>query len=339
MTTDVTVIIPARNEEFFIAKCLESVLLQEDVLEVIVVDGASTDRTGEVVRGYAERDPRIRVLVNPLGSISRSLNMALEAATGKWLVRVDAHSTIPPTYVKRVVQHLRTDRWGGVGGRKEAVGVTPTGKAIAAAMGSRFGQGDSTYHYGTRSQPVEHIPFGSYPVELARKLGGWDERLPVNQDYEFDYRVRSAGHRLLFDPEIVIKWHCRQSLHDLFGQYRRYGRDKAASVKIHPDSIRPRHLAPPAVVLAWLGGCLVAPRRPRLGLGLIGSHLAAIAVATVATAPGLTLRSKVRLPGSFLTMHLGWGIGFWEGWAGRSAPASTAETGKARGVSPGKRTN
>src|SRR5439155_9071022 len=209
--------------------------------------------TQQVVRSLAARDPRIEVLTNPVHVISRALNMALERARGQWLVRVDAHCTVPRDYVSRLVRHLETGRWGGVGGRKDGVGGSAAGRAIAAAMASRFGQGDSVYHYGTVTGTVDHIPFGAYPTSLARALGGWDERLPVNQDYEFDYRIRRSGHELLFDPDIRIEWMNRETLGDLFRQYRRYGKDKARSLRIHPDSTSLRHLAAPALVAALVG--------------------------------------------------------------------------------------
>jgi succinoglycan biosynthesis protein ExoA len=325
----VTVVVPARDEARHIGQCLDSILAQRVPLEVLVVDGRSRDLTRDIIRHYARRDRRVRLLSNPDGTISRSLNMALEEARGQWLVRIDAHSKVPDDYLSRLMDHLRTGKWGGVGGRKDAVGITPAGRAIAAAMGSRFGQGDSTYHYGTRPLVVEHIPFGAYPVALARQLGGWDERLPVNQDYEFDYRVRTSGALLLFDPNIKIKWYGRQSLRDLFMQYRRYGRDKAASIKLHPDSARPRHLAPPLLVSALVAAAALAPHRPRAASIVAAPYAMALAVASAVTVRRVEgWGVQLRVPGAFTAMHLGWGLGFWEGLAGRAAPASTAEVTK-----------
>src|SRR5918992_1622344 len=124
----VTVVIPARNEEDFIGRCLDSILAQtERNLQVIVVDGASTDRTAGVVRDYMARDDRVELQVNPEAITPKSLNVGLEATRGRWFVRVDAHATVPPDYVKRTVHHLETGGWGGVGGRKDGVGVTGTG--------------------------------------------------------------------------------------------------------------------------------------------------------------------------------------------------------------------
>jgi succinoglycan biosynthesis protein ExoA len=316
----VTVVIPARDEEHFIGRCLESILAQDHAnLQVIVVDGASRDRTAAVVRGYAALDPRVELLGNPDAIIPKSLNAAVRAARGRWLVRVDAHATIPPGYVARAVGHLASGAWGGVGGRKDGVGTSPAGLAVAAAMASRFGAGPSTYHHGTSVRTVDHIPFGAYPTELVRALGGWDEQLAVNQDFEFDYRVRLAGHELLFDPELSIAWQSRQSIPELFSQYRRYGRGKTAVLLMHPGSIGLRHLAAPALV-AWVAGAAaLGVRRPRTTAVAMAPYVAAVAVASLVTARKVQGASaRLRIPAAFAAMHFGWGIGFWEGWFRRT---------------------
>ncbi|MBA3628057.1 MAG: glycosyltransferase family 2 protein [Actinobacteria bacterium] len=311
----VTVVIPARNEEEFIGPCLESVLAQsESDLEVLVVDGASEDRTKEIVKDYVTRDSRVHLLHNPAGIISRSLNLALARACGQWFVRVDAHSTIPPDYVVRVVNHLKAGQWGGVGGRKDGVGKTAAGRAIAAAMGSRFGGGNSTYHYGTMAQTVDHIPFGAYPTDLVRELSGWDERFPVNQDYEFDYRVRQSGRELLFDPEIRIDWHCRQKISDLFLQYRRYGRDKARVALLVPESLKPRHLAAPCFVAVAVFAILSGLRFPRPMVRILGPYVLVVVGTSATMAKSLEQpQDELWLLAAFPAMHIGWGLGFWQG--------------------------
>jgi glycosyltransferase involved in cell wall biosynthesis len=310
----ITVVVPARDEEAFIGPCLDSILAQDEPnLQVIVVDGSSRDRTRQIVRGYMRRDPRVELLVNPAGIIPASLNAALEAARGRWFVRVDAHATVPSGYVRAAASRLRTGRWGGVGGRKDGLGVTAAGRAIAAAMGSRFGVGNSTYHYGTKARPVEHIPFGAYPTSLARDLGGWDERCRVNQDFEFDYRVRKAGRSLLFDPALAITWRCRQSIRDLFHQYLRYGRGKTFVARLHPGSLRLRHLMAPALVANLAAAICLAFVHPLLGAALVAPYALGLGVATAVTGRRLDRAARLRVPAAFLAMHLGWGVGFWQG--------------------------
>ncbi len=311
----VTVVIPALNEEDFLGACLDSVLQQDyRALQVVVVDGGSRDGTVEVVRSRLANDDRIELLYNVGGNIPSSLNAALAHARGRWLVRIDAHSTVGPSYIRVAVERLREGNWGGVGGRKDGVGRTAAGRAIAAAMGSRFGVGNSTYHHGTTAQEVDHLPFGAYPVELVRRLDGWNEQLVANEDFEFDYRLQLAGTHLLFDPRIVIDWHCRQSIADLYRQYRRYGKGKVDVVRLHPASMRVRHAAPPVFVVYLMGAALLAGRRPARSLAMVAPYAAALGAASVATGHELeSLRERLLVPMAFMTMHVAWGVGFWEG--------------------------
>ncbi len=313
-TPRVSVIVPARNEVSTIDDCLDAVLGQDGVdLEVVVVDNGSSDGTREKLAARAQADPRLVVVDNPVPSIPRSLNTALAVARGRWLVRVDAHSVIPAGYVARAVTRLEEGRWAGIGGRKTAVARTPTGRAIAAVLNSRLAVGGSIYHYATTESVVDHIPFGAYPTALVRELGGWDESIPTNEDFEFDQRVRRHG-ELLLDPGLQIAWNSRETVGDLFRQYVRYGRGKPLVASRHPGSTRLRHLAPP-VLVAGLGlATLGSLRFPRACGAAVASYGAAVAVVGSVIArdagPGADRRA---IPAALAAMQVGWGLGFWQG--------------------------
>lgn len=310
----VTVVVPTLDEERSLSTCLDSVLAQSwRNLEVLVVDGGSTDRTLALAEEYRRVDDRVRIVANPRRTQSAAMNTATDAASSDWLVRVDAHSTVTPDYVRGVMAHLVTGKWGGVGGRKDGVATTSQGRAIAAALGSRFGVGGSTYHHGTEVSEIAHIPFGAYPVEVIRDVGGWDESIGANEDFEFDYRVRMSGRSLLFDPSLVIFWETRQRVGDFFQQYRRYGRGKGLVIAKHPSSAKPQHLAPAALVAGLAVGVALAPVKPRLAAAAILPYLAGLGVATAAVAPRVAdpAARKWLLP-AFAAMHLGYGLGTWE---------------------------
>jgi succinoglycan biosynthesis protein ExoA len=312
----VTVVIPARNEARTITGVLDSVLGQTyRNLQVIVVDGASTDGTDGLVEAVAARDARVELVRNPDRVIPLALNLAVDRARSPWLVRVDAHCRIPDDYVERVVTHLRTGRYGGVGGRKNGRGHTAAGRAIAAVMGSKFGQGNSVYHYGTEPQTVDHIPFGAYPVQVVRDLGGWSETQLVNEDFEFDYRLRQSGRELLFDPAIEIDWDCRQSVGALFRQYVRYGSGKVQTLRSHPESAAARHLAAPGMVAALAVAVMLLPfRRTRwLGVVLAAPYLGVVVAGTLTTVGKVEgFEEKAWVAPAFVALHIGWGLGFWQ---------------------------
>ena len=312
----VTLVIPARNEERFLGACLASVRAQDHPnLQIVVVNGASSDSTVAVVQAHMREDPRVELVHIERPNIPASLNLGVSVARAHWLVRVDAHSTIPENYVSIAVARLREGRWGGVGGRKDGVGRTAAGRAIAVAMASRLGVGNSTYHFGTQAVEVDHLPFGAYPVAVVREAGGWDERLTANEDFEFDYRLRRSGRRLLFDPRMVIHWHCRQSIPDLFRQYRRYGRGKVDVAVLHPASLSPRHLAPPVFVLYLaVAAIAAATRRPLQAQAMLAPYAVAVLLESVRLSRRLEHPGEqIRVPGAIAAMHVGWGLGVWSG--------------------------
>ncbi|MDF1596555.1 MAG: glycosyltransferase family 2 protein [Acidimicrobiia bacterium] len=313
----VSVIIPILNEVRTIDATLESVVCQSyPELEILVVDGVSDDGTLAKLLAWSAQDPRVRVLTNHRKSIPTGLNLGLREATGSYLVRVDAHCTIPNDYVERLVTHLQTGKWAGVGGKKEAVGSPPSGAAIAASLGSPFGVGGSAYHYATEPMETDHIPFGAYGTDLARELGGWDERLVANEDYEFDVRVRASGGKLLLDPTIEVAWRCRSRIIDLARQYRRYGRGKADVAFLHPSEVRFRHAAPPLVVAALVVCAGLLPFFPLLLPGVLLVYLALLIGMSAPIMRTLgSWRDRFRVPGVLGAMQLAWGWGVWEGLA------------------------
>ncbi|UAL30494.1 glycosyltransferase [Nocardioides rotundus] len=316
MAESVTVLVPALDESASIDACLLSVRAQTHRdLHIVVVDNGSTDDTRDRVRAHASADPRVELVEHPQRSIPGALNAGLQAARGTWLVRVDAHSTVPPDYVARAVERLGTGRWAGVGGRKDAVARTGAGKAIAAVLGSRLAVGGSVYHHGDTVQEVDHIPFGAYPTSLVRQLGGWREDIANNEDFEFDQRLRAHG-PLLFDPELRISWHGKETVGDLFAQYRRYGTGKPAVALAHPASVSPRHLLPPALV-AWLAGAATAvPRRPGLAAAMAAPYLLVVGACSASIVRDLPDDAEpTTVPAALVAMQVGWGVGFWEGAA------------------------
>lgn len=321
----VTVIIPTRDETAFIGSCLDSVVANDyprDRLEVLVVDGGSTDGTRAIVEEYARRYPFIRLLDNPRRIPAAALNVGLRYAQGEVIVRMDAHTVYAPDYIRKCVELLETTGAANVGGVQQAVGRGYIAEAIALALTSPFGVGDARFRYADRPTWVDTVYLGAWRRTTLEALGGFDEAWAVNEDYELNYRLRRVGGKILVAPEVRCWYHVRPSLGALARQYVRYGFWRARTAVVHPGSLRWRHLAPPLLVLGLVGSAVLGAAGTRWGLVVPGLYAAVNFGASLATALRRGLRYLPVLPVVYGTLHLTWGVGFLAGlvrWSFRKA--------------------
>lgn len=316
----VAVVMPVREEAASIETSIRAVFggsIPPD--EVIVVDGLSADDTPQLVRRLMAEYPSLRLVSNERRTIPAALNIGWQSTACDIVVRVDGHAVVSSNYVELARRHLASGDWQGVGGRKVPVASTATGRAIAAAMSSRWGIGNSRYHYATQREEADHVPFGAYMRTTIASLGGWDERILVNQDFEFDYRLRQRGGRILFEPAMTSAWACSERLSDLAHQYRRYGRGKAAVVYEHPRSLRMRHLAPVASVLGLSTLSIISVLLPDTKAsrfarrGLCAYSLGVGAAGLLGAGGQCDPAARWRTPAVLSMMHNAQGVGFLTG--------------------------
>lgn len=314
----VSVVIPARNEALHIESCMAALKKQtypRELVEIIVADGASTDGTADLVMAAAQAESRIRLVDNPSGRTAAGLNAAIREAQGDVICRMDGHAVPAPTYVERCVARLDVDAVWAVGGRMVKTSASKLGRAIAGASSSRFGVGDSAFHYAEAVQSVESVYLGCWPRWVFDRVGMFDEELVRNQDDELSYRIRQAGGTILFDPSIEVAYRPRESLGALFEQHRQYGFWKVRVFQKHPGSIRVRHLVPGLLTGVLATGALFPISRTAALPAAAAAAAYGVATTTAAyrvaaRSPGLRLRDVV---GAFGAMHLGYGIGLWQG--------------------------
>ena len=305
-----SVVIPARNAEATIAATLDSVLSQEypGPVEVIVADGSDTPATSDLVR---RRYPAVNLVFNPDRTTGFGINAAHRAATGEILLRCDAHTVLPPDYMRRAVETLRRTGAANVGGRQQPVGTTFFERAVAIAMTIPLGAGDARHRLGGAEGPIDTVFLGTFWRDAFDKAGGVDPTLVRNQDYEFNWRLRACGETVWFDPELIAIYQPRSTLRRLARQYFDYGRWKRVVLQRHPASLLHRHLACPLLLLG-----LVAS----VALALAGASWAAamapltylLVLAAGSLAAGIRHRSYavLLLPLVLAVMHVSWGIGF-----------------------------
>ena len=309
----VSVVMPVRDEASHLERAVSAVLDQPypGTLDLVLAVAPSDDATEEVAEALAATDERVSLVDNPAGGTAAGLNAAIAASTGDVVVRVDGHAVLSEGYVRRAVETLERTGADNVGGVQRAVGATPMQRAVAAAMSSRFGVGDARFHYGGEPGPVDTVYLGVFRRSALERVGGFDETLVRNQDYELNWRLRDTGGTVWFDPELSVDYHPRATLGALASQYHQYGQWKRVVVARDARSLRWRQLVAPITVLANVLGLLVGLWRWRPALLAPGTYLAALLTASLtADAP---LASRLRLPAVFATMHHAWGLGFLRG--------------------------
>ena len=312
----VSVIVPMYNEADYIERCLDSLIEEdypEDRTEILVVDGGSEDGSETLVRQYAATHPQVVLLDNPKRVIPAALNIGIERAQGEVILLVIAHSVLERDYLSKSVETLEATGADCVGGTIETVGQSFVGKAIALAVSHPFGVGNSRFRYSRKAQYVDTVAYGAYRREVFERIGGFDEELDTNEDYEFNYRLREAGGKIFLNPEIRPRYYSRNTLSGLIKQYFRYGMKKIAVVRKHPKAFQFRYRIPPIFILTLLTMGVLGLFHP-LFFYIFAAAIGAYIVAVFSVSLGLFLRHRKRvallLPVTFVLLHFAFGLGF-----------------------------
>lgn len=313
----ISVIIPCYNEARRLEATLTELARQTlQPVEVLLVDGRSTDGSPIVARDVARRLALpLRVLDNPARHIPHALNLGIAAAVGTHIARLDGHAHPHPDYLAACWQVAAESGADLVGGVVEIVpdGLNATAAAVALAVSTPLGTGGSAYRsLAAPAQDVDTVPFGFFTRALWTRLGGFDETLLTNEDYEFAYRLRAAGGRVRFDPRIRSVYVARPDFAALVRQYWRYGWWKSQMLRRHPESLRPRQALP----ILWAAGTLGALAAGALSpawRGTAAAGLGAYAVALLLEAGRRAgwARPTVwpRLALAYALIHYTWGFG------------------------------
>jgi succinoglycan biosynthesis protein ExoA len=329
--TRVSIIIPCYNEQARIGSLLEAISAQtypDEDLEVIIADGMSTDGTREVVKQYSRAHPGLllRLIENPKRSIPSAINAAVAAAQGEIILRLDGHSQPYPDYVERCIRDLQEDLGENVGGvweiRPAAEGWVA--RSIAVAASHPLGVGDALYRHATNPAYVDTVPFGCFRRDLFLQMGGFDEQLLTNEDYDFNARIRQRGGRIWLDPQIRSIYYARETLGALARQYWRYGYWKFRMLRRLPSTLRWRQALPPILVLSLLLELVfswVTPIRWIFIVELTIYLFALLAAGIFAAYRRHSISLIIGLPLAIGCMHLSWGTGFiWSMIAGDRVP-------------------
>ena len=241
--------------------------------------------------------------------------------TDNRIVRVDAHTELAPGYTTRGVSELERTGAASLGGIMVATGKPGFQAAVARAYNSRFGLGGGAYHGESAHEgPAESAYMGIFRRDILDQVGGFDETLRRGEDWELNYRLRTAGHIVWLDPGLRVSYWPRSTPGKLARQFRatgiwrgelvrRLGRGNSLRFFAPPLLLLNLVLAVPVLVLhltgvlnGWLGWLFA--------LAYVGpvAYLALLVIAAVSSTGSLA--DRLRFSAVLAIMHLSWGAGF-----------------------------
>ena len=259
----VSVIIPCRNEEGFIAKTLDSIINSDydmNDVEILVVDGMSDDKTREIVTAFTQEYAMIKLIDNPQRTVPYAMNYGIEASSGDVIVRLDAHSIYPKNYISELVYWLKKLNVENVGGVWDTTAANDSleAQAVAYSTAHPFGIGDAQYRISEKTEPyeVDTVPFGCYRRDVFDKIGLFDTDLTRNQDDELNARLIENGGRIFLIPTLHITYFARENFSKLFKMFYQYGYFKPlVNLKLKKPATL-RQFVPPLFVLFLFFGVL-----------------------------------------------------------------------------------
>jgi succinoglycan biosynthesis protein ExoA len=335
----VSLIIAVRNEIRFIDRALCSLLQQEAQdfdLEILVVDGCSTDGTAERIKEMASRDSRIRLVQNSRERTPFAFNLGIREAQGEYVCIMGAHSEYEPSYVSTCFQELRRTGAIGCSGQLTASAANPKWQArlVARAIGHPFGTSPNSMA-NQREGFRETIPYPLFVRQALIDAGGYDERLYRNQDNDMNKRLRVMGHKLYLTGKTHAKYFQKPTLVEVMAYSFRKGFWNVISLRMNRDALSLRHFVPAmfvsAIIVAGLLAVLLPLAAPPirhyefLAIAFFGGVYLSLALA-FATIEWCKTRDSVApaLPAAWFALHTSYGCGsLWALVRNANAPVET----------------
>ncbi len=255
----VSVIMPVRNDEKFVKRAIKSLLENDypgDKVEILVVDGMSTDGTVKIIEELMSKDNRIKLLKNPHVYTPYGLNIGIENASGDIIMIAGAHTSYSKNYIKECVSGIVNEGFDVVGGQMITLprSNTPKAVAIAKVLSSKFGTG-ATYRTkkfdDDSTVEVDTVAYALYKKDIFKKVGYFNENLIRNQDIEMNIRISKSGGKIGLNPRARSYYYARDTYKGLFINNFSNGFWVLWSLNFSKLAFKTRHLVPLFFVLGF----------------------------------------------------------------------------------------
>src|SRR5919106_1573116 len=202
---DLSVVIPVRNAEAFIADCLRSVIAERPA-EVIVVDGLSTDGTVEIARAHGAR-----ILSDEGRGVAAARLIGTEAASTTWVALIDADVLVPAGALRALFDELRSGGYTALqAGLESTSGPGYWGRALAHHHRS----GKSRHWFGLVATIFDRATLLHH---------GLDQTFISGEDIELRWRLERAGARIGVSRKVVVQHRFGDTFEFALGQFRADG--------------------------------------------------------------------------------------------------------------------
>lgn len=317
MNYEVAIVIPTLNEERFISRCLNSIIKQTyefEKMDVMIIDGGSTDNTKKIVAEYQKSHQNIRFIENKKKIQSVAFNIGFKKSTAPYIMRLDAHAEYDSKYISLCIENLKQDeKRGNVGGR---CNILPFNQSIWAQTNailnhSRFGIGGAAFRVSNEAHNTDSVPFGAFPRKIIEKIGGMREDLPRGEDNEYNSRIRKAGYKIFFDPVIISSYFARPTLGASCKQMYANGNSIGYLYYIDREAIGIRHLVPLLFVVSGLFSIIISVLWSPFCYVFCGGLALYIIADAIASIMGAKDNVKCTLPLFilFFCVHVSYGMG------------------------------
>ena len=257
MDKSVSIIIPCRNEEKYIEKCIKSFIEQsypKELLTIIISDGMSNDNTRNIINKLQKYNKNVVLLENKEMTAPKGMNLGIKNSKSEIIIIFGAHAYADKEFVAQSVKALENKEVGCAGGIITTINESTKGAAIAEGMSCPFGVGNALFRFSDKECFVDTVGFGAYRKELLDNIGYFDDELVRNQDDELNYRVIKSGAKILLSPKIKSTYYSRGDFKKLWRQYFQYGFWKVRVIQKHKRPAALRHLVPLLFVLFLIVG-------------------------------------------------------------------------------------